>query len=170
MSARCMPLAYKEKRKRISVLTRCRETLTQTMRLSCLLIMMLTTRQVYADEIVVIVNPATPFSTMTAAEVRLIFMAKNKTLPDHRPVVPLMLQEETPTRVSFDQVLLQSDSRESRAYWAQMIFTGRGKPPRQLADDTAMKKEVANNPNALGYIRRSSLDSSVKAVFTLKVP
>ena len=129
--------------------------------------MMLTTRQVYADEIVVIVNPATPFSTMTAAEVRLIFMAKNKTLPDHRPVVPLMLQEETPTRVSFDQVLLQRDSRESRAYWAQMIFTGRGKPPRQLNNDNEIKQEVGRNPDAIGYINAAAVDNTVKVVLRI---
>lgn len=124
----------------------------------------------HAEEIVVIVNPAAGFNALTAADVRLIFMCKNKILPDRRPALPLMQSEDSETRIKFDRAVLQRDPRESRAYWAQMIFTGRGKPPRQLSDDDAMKKAVASNPSALGYIRRASLDDSVKGVLILTAP
>jgi len=75
--------------------------------------------------------------------------------------------ENSPLRSRFDQAVLERDPKQMRAYWAQMIFTGRGKPPRQLDSDEAIKKEVAANPNAIGYIDGKSLDSSVKAVLMI---
>jgi hypothetical protein len=55
-----------------------------------------------------------------------------------------------------------------KAYWSKMIFTGRGEPPRELADSAAIKRMVAENPHCIGYVDKSAADSSVKVVLTVK--
>ena len=51
-----------------------------------------------------------------------------------------------------------------KAYWTKMVFTGRGQPPRELPNSVAVRKMAAENPSMIGYIDRSALDASVKAV------
>ena len=48
--------------------------------------------------------------------------------------------------------------------WSQMMFSGQSLPPKQVASDDEMKKMVSANVNAIGYIKASSLDDSVKVV------
>ena len=51
-----------------------------------------------------------------------------------------------------------------KAYWAKIIFTGRGQPPRQVATSAEAKKLVAQNPNAIAYIDSAMVDDSVRVV------
>lgn len=120
-----------------------------------------------ADDIAVIVNPGAGVEKLTYSETRQLFLGKLKTLPNQQTAAPFMHREENAVRVNFDRVVLERDPRQSRAYWAQMIFTGRGKPPRQMQDDTAIKQQVASNPNAIGYIDKKSVDASVKVVLLI---
>lgn len=120
-----------------------------------------------AGDIVVVAHPKAGFDTLTLGEARQLFMGKNRTLPNGQTAVPIMHKEQSPLRVGFDRSVLGRDPKQSRAYWAQMIFTGRGTPPRQLESDTQIKEEVAANPQAVGYIDGKSLDPSVKAVLII---
>lgn len=54
-----------------------------------------------------------------------------------------------------------------KATWARLIFTGKAHAPREVADAAAVKKAVAADPKALGYIQKSELDPSVKVLLTL---
>lgn len=120
-----------------------------------------------ADEIAVIAHPQATFNQITMGETRQIFMGKSRTLPNAQTALPLMHLENSSLRTRFDRAVLDRDSKQMRAYWAQMIFTGRGKPPRQLESDEAMKKEVAANSNAIGYIDGKSVDASVKVLLMI---
>jgi hypothetical protein len=51
-----------------------------------------------------------------------------------------------------------------RAIWSQNIFTGKGMPPRVVSLDAEMKRLVATNRNAIGYIRTSQLDPTVRVI------
>jgi ABC-type phosphate transport system substrate-binding protein len=59
------------------------------------------------------------------------------------------------------------DNAQIKAIWSKILFTGRGLPPKQLPDSEAIKKAVAANPNAVGYIEKSLVDASVKVVLTV---
>lgn len=120
-----------------------------------------------ADDIAVIAHPQATFNQITMGETRQLFMGKSKTLPNAQTALPLMHLENSSLRSRFDQAVLERDPKQMRAYWTQMIFTGRGKPPRQLDSDEAMKKEVSDNLNAIGYIDGKSVDASVKVVLMI---
>lgn len=120
-----------------------------------------------ADEIAVIAHSQATFNQITMGETRQIFMGKSRTLPNAQTALPLMHLENSSLRTRFDRAVLDRDSKQMRAYWAQMIFTGRGKPPRQVESDEVMKKEVAANSNAIGYIDGKSVDASVKVLLMI---
>jgi ABC-type phosphate transport system substrate-binding protein len=54
---------------------------------------------------------------------------------------------------------------QAKAHWAKLYFTGRGVPPHECADSGDVKRILNSTPGAIGYIERSSLDSSVKVIF-----
>ena len=53
------------------------------------------------------------------------------------------------------------------ATWSRLIFTGKAQPPKEMPDAAAVKKAVAADPKAIGYIQKSEVDSTVKVVLAL---
>jgi hypothetical protein len=49
-----------------------------------------------------------------------------------------------------------------------MVFTGRGQPPAELPDSAAVRRKVADDLGAIGYIERGALDGSVHAVLVVQ--
>ena len=51
-----------------------------------------------------------------------------------------------------------------KAHWTKIIFTGRGQPPRQVTGGAEVRRTVAENPAAIGYIDAKLVDSSVRVI------
>ena len=52
-----------------------------------------------------------------------------------------------------------------KAFWAKLIFTGRGRPPAVVSDREELIDRLIADPNAIGYIDSSYVDDRVKIVF-----
>jgi hypothetical protein len=55
-------------------------------------------------------------------------------------------------------------STQVSAYWSKLVFTGKGVPPKEVADDAAVIAAVAADASAIGYIDSSSVTGDVKAL------
>jgi hypothetical protein len=80
---------------------------------------------------------------------------------------PIDLPEGNPLRAAFYRAAADSDLTQVRTAWARVMFTGRGEPPRELPNAAAVKKAVAADPRAIGYIDADSVDATVKTVLLL---
>ena len=58
------------------------------------------------------------------------------------------------------------DAAQVKAVWTRLIFTGKATPPKEVASSADVKKAVASDPKAIGYMEKGAVDSSVKVVFT----
>ena len=67
----------------------------------------------------------------------------------------------------FYQKVSGHDLSQVKATWSRLIFTGKAQPPKELADADAVKKAVASDIKAIGYIDKSQVDSTVKVVLEL---
>ena len=121
-----------------------------------------------AGNIVVIANPQAGVETLTADDVMRIFLAKTKTLPNQKKVIAVAQKEGLPQRQTFDEKMLRKTPNQVKAYWTQLIFTGRGTPPEEFPSDVEIKKRVAENPLLIGYIDSDALDESVRVVFKVE--
>lgn len=119
-------------------------------------------------EIAVIVHPSTGFSSLTEDDVSRIFLGKSKSFPGGAQAVPVNQNEGTATREKFNEAVCKKNASQYKAYWSQLVFTGKGTPPKDAGDDAAVKALVAANPNMIGYVDAAAVDASVKVVF--KVP
>lgn len=115
-------------------------------------------------DVVVIVSPDSPVTTLNAEQVADIFLGRNSRFPDGSAAVPIDQTENSPDRAEFYARYIGRTSAQIRAHWAKLIFTGRGRPPRQLANISEMKALLAGNPHAIGYLDSSHVDDSVRVL------
>lgn len=58
------------------------------------------------------------------------------------------------------------DVTQIKIHWSKIIFMGRGTPPTALPDSMAVKRRVAEDPHAIGYIDQSQVDDSVRVLLS----
>lgn len=116
-------------------------------------------------EVVVIANKAT--ADMTKEQVSDVFMGKASSLPGGAAAAPYDLPESNALREEFYSKLTGKSAAQVKSYWAKMSFTGKGTPPKEGASSADIKKVVASTPGAIGYVEKTAVDGSVKAVLTL---
>jgi ABC-type phosphate transport system substrate-binding protein len=109
--------------------------------------------------IVVIANPAAP--PLTKEQVADLFLGKNQGMK------LLDQPNSAPVKAVFYQKVSGHDLSQVKATWARLIFTGKAQAPREVSDAAAVKKAVASDPKAIGYIEKSELDPSVKVILLL---
>lgn len=114
-------------------------------------------------EVAVVVNPNNP-NAMAAEDIARIFLGKTKSFADGTEAIPLDQAAGTPNRSAFVSTILKKDERQIKAYWSQLLFTGKGTPPREAGTSADIKKLIAQNPSLIGYIDSADVDASVKVV------
>ncbi|WP_039915002.1 type 2 periplasmic-binding domain-containing protein [Cellvibrio mixtus] len=135
---------------------------------SLAMIFVLATANVALAEIAVIVHPTLSVSSLTEDDVSRLFLGKAKSFPGGTQAVPINQNEGSAARDKFNESVCKKNASQYKAYWSQLVFTGKGTPPKDGGDDAAVKALIAANPNMIGYIDSSAVDASVKVVF--KVP
>lgn len=116
-----------------------------------------------SDDVKIIVHPDNP-NAVNQAFVSRVYLGTERGWPDGSPVFALDQPEDSPARQIFCASVLGKTVANVRAVWSQNIFTGKGMPPRVAGADAEMKRLVSTNRNAIGYIRASEVDGSVKVV------
>lgn len=128
---------------------------------------LLCTRVFAATDLVVIVNPASGVERMSRDDVTSIFMGRTKRLPSGITALPIDQTAASGDKAKFYRDLINKELAEVNSYWARLIFSGQGSPPRQ-ADNTAEVMEiVGGNKGAIGYVARSAADKRVKIILDL---
>ncbi len=113
-----------------------------------------------AADLVVIANPAA--GPLTKDQVADLFLGKSQAF------TPIDQAESSATYAEFYKKATGRDPAQVKSTWSRLVFSGKGQAPKQLADSAAVKKAVAADPKAVGYIEKSAVDATVKAVLTLE--
>ncbi len=119
-----------------------------------------------ATDLVVIVNPGSGVDKMSRDEVTSIFMGRVKKLPSGITALPID-QTASGDKASFYQELINKELSEVNSYWARLIFSGQGSPPRQADNAAEVLEIVGSNKGAIGYVSRSAVDKRVKIILDL---
>jgi hypothetical protein len=119
-------------------------------------------------DLVVIVSARSAVTALRPDQVAAIFLGQAARFPDGVEAVPLDQRIGSPLRDVFYARVASKTPVLLKAYWSKMVFTGRGQPPAELPDSTAVRRKVADNPELIGYIERSALDASVRPVLAVQ--
>lgn len=115
-------------------------------------------------EVVVIVSAKSPVTSLTAEQTAKIFLGKTSEFPDDSDAVPIDQPVGSEIRNEFYTKVVHKNTSQLSAYWAKIIFTGDGRPPDILDGDAAVRRAVAKNPNAIGYIDKTSVNRTVRVI------
>jgi ABC-type phosphate transport system substrate-binding protein len=113
----------------------------------------------HAAELVVIGHPNA--AALTKEQLADIYIGRNQATS------PLDQPESSAIRAEFYKKATGKDLAQIKAVWSRLIFTGKGLPPKELPDSAAVKKAVAADPKAIGYVEKSAVDASVKVLVSV---
>jgi ABC-type phosphate transport system substrate-binding protein len=116
------------------------------------------------EVLAVIVNKANPVRELARDELRPIFQTTKKAWSSGEDAQPINLPEDSPLRNDFDQAVLGLDPERVARYWTDRKVRGGARPPIRVATTGAVLKAVATKPGAIGYVRLSEVNNSVKVV------
>lgn len=113
---------------------------------------------------VVIVNKSNPVTNLSKDEVRKIFLAKTRRFDSGVKAQPVDQKKKSDVHKNFYTKVAGKSPRQIHFYWSRLVFTGKGKPPKSLSDDSSVKAFVAESEGGIGYISEKNVDGTVKVV------
>lgn len=111
-------------------------------------------------EVVAVVGAKSPATTMTNEQAAQFFLGKSTAM------TPIDQPESAPIRAEFYKKVTDKEASQAKALWSKLVFTGKATLPKEFAGSAEVKKAVAADPKAIGYIEKSAVDASVKVVLT----
>ena len=115
--------------------------------------------------VVVIGNKGLSVDSIAAAQVVDIFLGKMTKLPDGTPLTVIEHKDGDTVKEEFYDKVVGKTPSQLKAYWAKLVFTGEGVPPKEYGGDQAVMRHVSGTPGAIGYVSDTSVDKSVKVLF-----
>lgn len=115
-------------------------------------------------DVVAVVSSTSAVTTLSKAQVTDIFLGKVSRFPNGTQAIPIDQADGSPARDEFYATYAGKSPAQVKSHWAKIIFTGRGQPPKAVSNSVEVRKLIAANPQAISYIERSEVDSSVKVL------
>ncbi len=119
-----------------------------------------------ADEcLAILVNRSNPVENLSFAELRKVFLGEQNHWSDGRRITLVMLESGKPERQVVLTLIYRMEDKDFNAYFLHHVFTGDiHAAPTTLATPTEVLKFVSNVQGAIGYLRTTAVDESVKIV------
>lgn len=115
-------------------------------------------------DVVAVVSSTSAVTTLSKDQVTDIFLGKVSRFPNGTQAIPIDQADGSSARDEFYATCAGKSPAQVKSHWAKIIFTGRGQPPKTVPTNAEVKQIIAANPQAIGYMERSAVDSTVKVV------
>lgn len=117
------------------------------------------------SRLVVIAHPDCGTDSVSADFIQNVYIGKTAKWGNGAKAEPGTLKGGEIHELFLKDLVSKSVSQFS-TFWKKIVFTGKGKPPKELADEAAMVEFVKSTPGAIGYV---SASAAVEGVKVLKV-
>jgi len=115
------------------------------------------------QSLAIIVNPSNPVENCSFEELRKIFMGEKSHWPNGRRITLVMLDPTLPERKVVLREIYNMSEKDLNNHFIQGVFSGGVlAPPKTLASAAEVRKFVFNVPGAIGYVKGTDVDPSVK--------
>ena len=121
-----------------------------------------------ASDIKIIANSSVNADTISASELRRVFLEEKISLADGTHVEPV-LENGGPAHHAFLQNYLGISEDDLETYYSTLLFTGKGSIPKTLGSDAEVVAYVARTRGAIGYVSGTASAEGVKTL-TVAVP
>jgi ABC-type phosphate transport system substrate-binding protein len=118
-------------------------------------------------QVVVVAGAKSPETALNADQVAALYLGKTASLPSGATAVLVDQPTSAPVYEQFYGKVTGKTAAQVKATWSRLVFSGKAAPPKEAANSADVKKLVAGNPAAIGYIEKSAVDSSVKVLLNV---
>ncbi|MBU0993841.1 MAG: substrate-binding domain-containing protein [Proteobacteria bacterium] len=125
----------------------------------------LTGSAAWAD-VVIIAHPSVDVESMTAQELKNVFLGNRVKWNDHLQIKVVVLKD-LPAHEQFTRKIVHKTTAQFKNWWRQMVFTGKGLIPRSFNSEQALMAYVAANEGAVGYISSELKPVGVRTINVL---
>lgn len=115
-------------------------------------------------EIVVVANPLGP-DELTNIQVKKLYLGQTKKLPNGHLAKIYELPKQSRSHKDFHALVTGRTPAQVNAHWSKNVFTGLGKKPEIVSSSHLLRRKIARNKNAIGYLDIAEVDNSVKIVY-----
>jgi ABC-type phosphate transport system substrate-binding protein len=113
----------------------------------------------------IVVNLNNPVENLSTPELRRIFLGERGHWPNGRRITLVMLEPGWPERAAVLSAIYQMNETDFNNHFLRGLFTGEVfVSPKTLATPEGVSKFIFNVPGAIGYLRETDVDKSVKVV------
>ncbi len=116
-----------------------------------------------AEDAAFITHPQGGDASLSTGDLKAVLLG-NKTKWNSGGLIKLVVLESGPLHEQVIQDRTQRSADQFDKFWKKLVFTGKGVPPTQVADEAAMLAFVAKTPGALGYVSPAAVTAQVKVV------
>jgi TonB family protein len=116
----------------------------------------------------IIANPSVKADSISAAELKSVFLEEKSSLRDGSHVEPVLARSGAAHETFIREYLGQSDS-DLQTYYRTLVFTGRGSMPKEISSDSEIAAYVARTRGAIGYVNPETTTEGVKTLAVLAV-
>ena len=101
-----------------------------------------------AQDVVLIANADVPVDSLSASDVKNIFLGK-KTSWDGGGSITFFTSDEAATHKAFLKGHVGKSANQFKTFWKKQVFTGKGKMPVSAANDQEMVSQVSGTGVAI---------------------
>jgi ABC-type phosphate transport system substrate-binding protein len=118
-----------------------------------------------ADSLGIVLNRSNPVENLSFAELRKIFLGEQSHWSNGRRITVVMLEPGKQERQAVLAQIYRMDDKEFDKHFSQGQQAGETRAvPKILATSSEVLKFVSNVPGAIGYVRVTEADDSVKVI------
>ena len=122
----------------------------------------------HGETIAIVVSKDSPINLVEASELKMIFLGKQLLFKSGEKISLVNLPYNDPLRIEFSKKLLGKRPSAVDTRWTRLLFTGQGRLPDVVADETNVVGWLDKNKFGIGYINKSSVVDSVRIVHVLE--
>lgn len=117
------------------------------------------------QSLAIVVNTSNPVENLSMAELRKVFLGERSHWPNGRRITLVMMEPGQPERKALIREVCQMNESDFSQHFLHGLFTGEVfVSPKTLASPVGVRKFIFNVPGAIGYVRATDVDSSVKVI------
>lgn len=115
-----------------------------------------------AQDVVFIVHPGVPDTTISPTEVRNVLLGTKTSW--HSGPIRLVVQRDGPAHEWVVREFTQRTPDQFDKFWKKQVFTGKGTMPIAAKNEAEAVDLVATTPGAFGYASRAAVTDKVKVL------
>jgi len=116
-----------------------------------------------AGGVKIIANPSVKADSVSADEIKSVFLEETSSLRDGSHVEPVLVRGGA-AHEEFVKVYLGKSESDLQSYYRSMVFTGKGSMPKTVNSDAEVVAYVAKTKGAIGYVNDGTSADGVKTL------